>query len=136
MKAFVENLMYLDYVNLLIKKINDEDCQSCARIEAQTIKKKGFYVQQELMKVLMNNYDDAEESEDDMLMFKSFLNDEVNSNEKGDEESDEKNNEKNDEKSDEENNEKNNEKNDEKNNKNSNENDNNNETDDKKEEHE
>ena len=44
MKAFVENLMYLGYVNLLIKEANDEDCQSCARIEAQTIKEKGFCV--------------------------------------------------------------------------------------------
>ena len=44
MKAFVKNLMYLGYVSLLIKEVNDEDHQSCAKIKAQTIKEKGFYV--------------------------------------------------------------------------------------------
>ena len=44
MKAFVKNLMYLGYVSLLIKEANNEDCQSYARIKAQTVKEKGFHV--------------------------------------------------------------------------------------------
>ena len=36
--------MYLDYVSLLIKEANNKDYQSYARIKAQTIKEKGFYV--------------------------------------------------------------------------------------------
>ena len=102
MKAFVENLMYLGYVGLSIEEANDEDHQSCARIEAQTVKEKGFCVQQELVKVPMDNHDDAEESEDDALTFEGFLDDEVNSNEEGDEEGDEKDDEEGDEEGDEE----------------------------------
>ena len=97
MKAFVENLMYPGYVSLSIKEANDEDHQSCARIKAQTVEEKGFCVQQELVKVPMDNHDDAEESEDDTLTFKGFSDDEVNSNEEGDEEDDEEGDEKDDE---------------------------------------
>ena len=102
MKAFVKNLMYLGYISLLIEEANDEDCQSCARIKAQTVEEKGFCVQQELVKVLMDNHDDTEESEDDALTFKGFSDDEVNSNEEGDEEGDEKDDEEGNEEGDEE----------------------------------